>query len=58
MDIYGFFRDILTIVYLIFLNIFYMIKTIGINFMAPKKLVYKSVKDDIVLITGAGLIFN
>jgi hypothetical protein len=35
-----------------------MIKTIGINFMAPKKLVYKSVKDDIVLITGAGLIFN
>jgi len=57
MDILGFFRDILTITYLIFLNILYIIKTIGINFIVPKKFVYKDVKNDIVLITGAGLFF-
>jgi hypothetical protein len=58
MDILGFFSDILTIIYLIFLNFAYIIKTIWINCIAPRNLAYKNVKGDVVLITGAGLIYK
>lgn len=49
-----FIRDIGILIYLIFLNAYYWLQALYRNLFPT----YKSVKDDIVLITGAGIRFN
>jgi hypothetical protein len=50
-----FFHEILIIMRLLFLGLFYLFDLITKNFLIPTILLQKSIKNDIVLITGAGM---
>ena len=53
-NIRDFLYDIATIVYLIGLNLAYIVKIIFTNVLMPQKMSHKCIKGDVVLITGAG----
>ena len=57
-DILGFVFDLLTIFYLFLLNFFFTFKIFIKSYIMPKHFVQKSVKGDVVLITGAGKNLN
>jgi len=49
-----FLYDLITMIFLIILDIYYVLESIIKNYLIPKHMVYKNIEDNVVLITGAG----